>query len=235
MHPRPLPRAGPPLSEAELLGRARELAGRELGSLAEEFGVHTPLDLRRAKGWAGQLIERSLGASAGSRATPDFEALGVELKTLPVDARGRPCESTFVCTISLVGIGDEDFLHSRVWGKLKRVLWVPIDGDRAIAPANRRIGNGLLWSPSEDDRADLECDWHEIAGRIGRGDVELLSGHVGRFLQVRPKAKNARVRRRAIDRDGAYIDTLPRGFYLRARFTARLLERSFVLPRGPRH
>jgi DNA mismatch repair protein MutH len=89
-----------------------------------------------------------------------------------------------------------------------------------------------LWSPSGDDRADLECDWDEIAGRIGRGDVELLTGHVGRFLQVRPKARNAKSRRRGVDRDGAYLETLPRGFYLRARFTARLLEQSFVLPRG---
>jgi DNA mismatch repair protein MutH len=222
-----------PTSEAELLERALGLAGRQLGSLADDLGIASPPNLLHAKGWAGQLLERTLGATAASRAQPDFEAIGVELKTLPVDARGRPCESTFVCTIPLRVIGDEQFVHSRVWSKLRRVLWVPIQGDREIAPARRCIGHPLLWSPSAEESADLRCDWEEIAGRIGGGDVELLTGHVGRYLQVRPKARNASARRGGVDRDGAYVETLPRGFYLRARFTARILERSFVLPVRP--
>jgi DNA mismatch repair protein MutH len=95
-----------PSSEAELLSRARALAGRTLGSLARELGSEPPPDLRRAKGFAGQLLERALGASAGLRGEPDFRGLGVELKSLPVSRAGKPCESTFVCTIALAGIGD---------------------------------------------------------------------------------------------------------------------------------
>ena len=33
-----------------------------------------PNDLRRAKGWVGALIEKTLGASAGSRAGPSTPA-----------------------------------------------------------------------------------------------------------------------------------------------------------------
>ena len=44
-----------------------------------------------------------LGASAGSKPEQDFAALGVELKTIPVDSLGRPLETTFVCVAPLTG------------------------------------------------------------------------------------------------------------------------------------
>ncbi len=222
-----------PSSEAELLSRARALAGRTLGSLARELGSEPPPDLRRAKGFAGQLLERALGASAGSRGEPDFRGLGVELKSLPVSRAGKPCESTFVCTIALAEIGDVEWETSLVHRKLARVLWVPIDGERSIVPADRRIGEPLLWSPDADDEAALRFDWEELAGMIGRGDVESINGRLGRFLQVRPKARDSLSRRRGTDADGVFFSTLPRGFYLRALFTARILEKHYRLPREP--
>jgi DNA mismatch repair protein MutH len=219
-----------PESEAELWARARRLAGVRLGELAAGFDLAPPPDLRRAKGWVGQLVERALGATAASRPTPDFAAFGVELKTLPVDRRGKPCESTFVCTIALTRAGDLEWEGSPVWRKLRRVLWVPVEGERSIPPAQRRIGEPLLWSPSPDEEADLRFDWEELTGIIGRGDVESLTGHLGRFLQVRPKARDSRARRAGTDRDGAVFAALPRGFYLRASFTGRLLAAHYRLP-----
>ncbi|MBK7584073.1 MAG: DNA mismatch repair endonuclease MutH [Myxococcales bacterium] len=220
----------PPKTEAEVLCRARALAGRKLGDLARELGVVCPADLRRAKGFVGSLIEQALGANAGSRPVPDFSEIGVELKTLPVDGRGRPCESTFVCTIPLTAVADLEWRDSPVFRKLGRVLWVPVEGERALAPAVRHVGEPLLWSPSPEEEAELRFDWEELAGLIGRGDVESLTGHLGKCLQVRPKAANSRARRSGIDKDGAVFDTGPKGFYLRATFTARLLGAHFVLP-----
>jgi len=220
-----------PTSEAELAARAAALAGRTIGELAAELGVAVPPDLRRAKGFPGQLLERALGATAGSRAEPDFPALGVELKTIPVDERGRPCESTFVCTIDSVSIGGVEWERSLVRRKLARVLWVPVEGSRALPVGVRRLGAALLWSPSPAEEAALRFDWEELAGLIGRGDVEQVTGHLGRHLQVRPKAAHGRARRRAIDPDGTSFAALPRGFYLRASFTAALLASHYVLPR----
>ena len=148
-----------PGSESELLERARHLSGRTLGAIAAELGSRAPLDLLRAKGWAGQLLERALGASASSRAEPDFEQLGIELKSLPVDRRGRPRESTFVCTIALSEIGDVEWERSRVRRKLRRVLWLPIEADPELMPGARRVGEPLLWSPSAEEERALRFDW----------------------------------------------------------------------------
>ena len=218
-----------PRDEAELLLRARALSGLTLGEVAARFDVAVPASLHRAKGFVGQLTELALGARASSRSGPDFAALGVELKTLPVDARGRPVESTFVCTISLRDVGDVDFRDSPVWKKLSRVLFVPVQGERDRPVAERRLGEPLLWSPNSEEEAELRFDWEELSGLIGRGDVEAVTGHLGRSLQVRPKGANARERRLALDAEGVTFAALPRGFYLRPSFTERIIRAYYAL------
>jgi DNA mismatch repair protein MutH len=219
-----------PATEAALLERAHELSGLTLADVAARFDVLVPPDLRRAKGFVGSLLERALGATATSRAAPDFEHLGIELKSLPIGRDGTPCESTFVCTIDLARIADVEWDASLVRRKLARVLFMPVEGDRALDVARRRVGTPFLWTPNAEDVAALRFDWEELAGIIGRGDAERITGHIGRHLQVRPKAKDSHARRRGVDADGTPYASLPRGFYLRATFTGRLLLEHF--PRG---
>lgn len=97
------PLTAPPQSQEQLLAQAQRLAGYSLGELAALAGVPIPRDLKRDKGWIGILLEIWLGASAGSKPEQDFAALGVELKTIPIDRQGRPLETTFVCVAPLTG------------------------------------------------------------------------------------------------------------------------------------
>jgi DNA mismatch repair protein MutH len=87
----------------------------------------------------------------------------------------------------------------------------------------------LLWSPSAEEEAELRFDWDELAGLIGRGDVESVTGHLGRCLQVRPKGANSRERRLAFDADGITFAALPRGFYLRPGFTERIIRAYYAV------
>jgi DNA mismatch repair protein MutH len=221
-----------PLSEAELLGRAEQLAGKTLAQVAGEFGQAVPETLHRAKGFVGLLLERALGATAKSKDQPDFEQLGIELKSLPVDERGSPLETTFVCTIALLDTENAEWEHSRLRRKLARVLWMPVLGVRSVAVAERRIGSPLLWSPSPDEDRALRWDWDELMGVMGRGHVDSITGHLGQVLQVRPKARNGSSRRRALDADGCRVQALPRGFYLRTAFTQNILRQHYLLPRA---
>lgn len=221
-----------PKSEQELIDRAWRLAGAPLGELARAQGVEVPDSLRRAKGWVGQLVERALGATAKSLAEPDFRDLGVELKTIPVDRRGHPKESTFVSSIPLGELAQVDWESSRVRKKLARVLFVPVEAEPEIPIAERRLGSPLLWSPSPEEEDRLRADWRTLAGLIAEGYAETLTAHAGECLQVRPKAKDSSARTRYQDADGADELTLPRGFYLRASFTKDLLRRHYSLPPG---
>ena len=58
--------------------------------------------------------------------------------------------------------------------------------------------------------------------------LEEISAREGECLQIRPKAANAAARRLAIGASGGREPTLPRGFYLRASFTAAILERHYA-------
>ncbi len=217
----------PPLSESELLAQAERLAGLCLAELAELLGQPVPPSLRGAKGWVGQLLETALGASAGARPEPDFRHIGVELKTLPIDRRGEPRESTYVCTVPLTGNTGLDWETSWVRRKLSRVLWMPVEAAPDLAIGQRRIGMPLLWSPSPEEEAVLRQDWEELMELVVTGRLDELSARHGTWLQIRPKAANAAARCHGFDADGRPTETLPRGFYLRTEFTRRLLIRHY--------
>jgi DNA mismatch repair protein MutH len=99
-----------------------------------------------------------------------------------------------------------------------------VNGERSIPVAERRLGTSFLWSPSAQEQEILRADWEELAGVIGRGDVDRITGRLGRALQVRPKAADSRSRRLGFDSEGIPYAALPRGFYLRARFTESILR-----------
>jgi DNA mismatch repair protein MutH len=226
-----LPPAGPPRDEAELRRRLARLGGSRLGELAAALGVAVPPDLRRDKGWVGTLVERALGATAASRAEPDFTGLGIELKTLPIDAAGRPVESTFVASLDL-SARPPPWPDSPVRQKLSRVAWLLVEADRSLPLARRRLGAALLWSPSFDEEEQLARDYGEITELLDEGFAARVTGHRGLFLQLRPKGRNAAHLRRALDEEGGPALAAPRAFYLRSRFTAALLARHFQAAAG---
>ncbi len=208
-----------PQTEAELLRRARALAGRRLDEIAAALRVDVPGSLRSDKGWVGRLIETALGATAGNQALPDFVELGVELKTIPVDATGKPLESTYICVADLTPDETLRWADSLAWCKLRRVLWVPILAEGRPPPAERIVGRAVLWSPDPYELALLEADWSLHMRAIAAGAVEHVSGSEGAVLQVRPKAANRRILTETVDEFGEPALTNPRGFYLRASFT----------------
>lgn len=220
--------APPPGSEAELRARADGIAGLSLAVLAARQRRPVPQDSRRGKGFAGQLVEAALGASAGSRPEPDFQRIGVELKTLPVGPGGQPLESTWVCTLPLEHPRAPRWEDSAVRHKLARVLWVPVEGGRDIPVGERRVGRAVLWSPSTEEERRLRADWEEVMDLVLLGRVEEITAHRGECLQVRPKAADSRARRWGVDAHGVRVRTLPRGFYLRASFTAAILASRYA-------
>lgn len=225
-------RIPPPRSEEELAARVQGLAGRPLAWVAGELSVAVPGDLRRKKGWVGQLLELALGASAGSRAEPDFAGIGVELKTLPVDPAGKPLQSTYVSTAPLDGTLPATWGESWVRRKLARVLWLPILVPPGAPPGERVVGAGFLWSPSPEQDRRLRQDWEELSELVRMGRHDQIDARLGEVLQLRPKAASARSTTWTLDAHGDFVEANPRGFYLRPAFTAALLAQALTLPRA---
>jgi DNA mismatch repair protein MutH len=219
----------PPSDIDELMSRAYQLAGLTLGDLAHMADLQVPENLRRYKGWGGQLIERWLGATAGSKPEQDFPDLGVELKTLPIDTQGNPLETTYVCYTPLLGQERITWEKSNVCNKLQCVLWIPIDGQRDVAPQNRRVGSPILWRPNSEEITQLKRDWEELMERISLGEIESITAREGEVLQLRPKAADGTKLTDAIGRNGQIIKTRPRGFYLRKSFTQNIISQAYAV------
>ncbi len=217
----------PPSSPDELLERCQRIAGLTLGELASMARVAIPENLQRHKGWPGMLLELWLGATAGSKPQQDFPELGIELKTIPIDANFQPLETTYVCFAHLLPQPGTTWQTSSVRNKLQRVLWLPLEGDRKIPLAQRRVATGFYWTPSEPEDRLLQQDWEELTELILLGKVESITARHGNALHIRPKAANGSVLTDALDEEGNRIKTRPRGFYLRKAFTQDILNREF--------
>jgi DNA mismatch repair protein MutH len=212
-----------PRSETELLQRADACAGRTLAELAARLGEPVPADLTRHKGWAGSLIEKALGIQAHGRAGPDLPHLSIEVKSIPVDPTGKPRESTWVCLAPVDGFDPGPWRTSPVRAKLAHVLWMPILDAPTLA--ERRVGVPFLWMPSAEEEEVLARDWEALSELLAEGEVSQWHARHGEALQLRPKAARADDRIWVVDADGEWVQTNPRGFYLRSRFTAAILAR----------
>ena len=213
-----------PQTLEQLLSQAQSIAGLTFGELADELHIPVPPDLKRDKGWVGMLLERALGATAGSKAEQDFSHLGVELKTLPINAEGDPLETTFVSLAPLVQNSGVKWENSHVRHKLSCVLWMPIEGSRHIPLRERHIGAPILWKPTAEQERQLKQDWEELMDLIVLGKLDQITARIGEVMQLRPKGANSRAVTKGIGKNGEVIDTLPLGFYLRKEFTAQILN-----------
>ena len=213
-----------PQTLEQLLSQAQSIAGLTFGELADELHIPVPPDLKRDKGWVGMLLECALGATAGSKAEQDFSHLGVELKTLPINAEGYPLETTFVSLAPLVQNSGVKWENSHVRHKLSCVLWMPIEGSRHIPLRERHIGTPILWKPTVEQERQLKQDWEELMDLIVLGKLDQITARIGEVMQLRPKGANSRSITKGIGRNGEVIETLPLGFYLRKAFTAGILN-----------
>ncbi|QYN43223.1 DNA mismatch repair endonuclease MutH [Gilliamella sp. ESL0443] len=215
-----------PSNEQELLNRAEMAAGYSFAEIAKYVNIPIPANLNKQKGWVGNLIETYLGANAGSKAEQDFSNLGIELKTIPVNKEGKPLETTFVSVIPLMANHGVIWETSHVKYKLSKVLWIPIEGERSIPLAERKVGKPILWTPTLEQEQQLKQDWQELMDMIALGQVEKITARYGTYLQIRPKAANGKALTEAIGENGEIILTRPRGFYLKKSFTSQILQNS---------
>lgn len=214
----------PPHNEQELLRRADTLAGESIAQLAGRLDLPLATNLNHHKGWVGHLIEKYLGAQAGSQPKPDFPELGIELKTIPLNNRSSPRESTFLCAINLKRLYQETWQTSLVYKKITRILWIPVEGDPKVPLGQRRVGTAILWSPTQIQKEILRSDWCALTDRISMGELETITAAQGRYLQVRPKGANGKSLCWGVGKEGELILTLPRGFYLRTLFTQQIIN-----------
>lgn len=145
------------------------------------------------KGRTGQLLELTIGLNL-SNTTLDFE--DGELKTNKCDRFGKPLETMFITqTASIIDelLSKKNFQDTKVYQKLRRLLYVPISKDG-------NPGDWMYLSPIQVDLSlpkyaalaqQLEADYYNICSQmiqqLSESNTATLHTVSGEFIQVRTK------------------------------------------------
>jgi DNA mismatch repair protein MutH len=212
-----------PTSQAQLQVLIANLQNRTVGSVARELNIQIPAIPTKTKGLVGQLVERYLGVANNNVASVDLAELGIELKTIPVNAALKPLESTYVCTVE----SNQRALtwqDSWVCKKLNKVLWVPILIKPQSPLGDNIILEPIMWQPSPEINAILEQDFRELMDLFYLGQASLLTAKYGTYLHIRPKAANSHMVVDYLDSNNVYTKIVPKGFYLRTQLTKQIMQ-----------
>ena len=198
------------MTRDEAIAKLRQLVGKDLRPLADEYRVTVWKNARKNKGWAGDVMERYLGLKANSRQAPDFGDW--ELKVVSLKRRGTELvvkETMAITMIQPANVIKTPFEHSHLLDKLQRMVvcareWVDEKEPRSpfVKAVSFDLSDGELFR-------QVQADYEAIRATLKERGVRGLTGSLGTLVQARTKGPGGGSDRRA--------------FYAREKFVARML------------
>src|SRR4029079_6817419 len=128
--------------------------GKTIRDVASLLGT----SVGRDKSAAARVIRLLVGQKAKGR-LGDFERFGVELKTVPIDSRDRPVESTSFPSFIHEELQYETWPDSDLLGRLNRILFVPIRRSKGQDQGEGVVQKAFFWSPPEADLVGISGEW----------------------------------------------------------------------------
>lgn len=178
------------LSKEEVVAQAQKLIGKTLG----QAYPHLDEEGLTNKGHLGQLIEQHhFGLQINSESRPDFERLGVELKTSGLRRKSNGTlvakERISLGMIDYFQIVQEQFWTSGFWKKNEHLLII-FYIHSAKPFIHRKIQLANLWVYSKNDLIIIEQDWKFIRDKVSAGRAHELSEGDTMYLGASTKGAN---------------------------------------------
>ena len=199
------------MEREEAIKKINQLVGHDLRVLAKKHDVTVFKNLKKNKGWAGQVVERCLGLPINSAQSPNFGSW--ELKTICLKRKRDKSltvkETMAITMIDPINVEQTDFEHSHLLSKMKKQvivarIWESIleSSSELYAVTTFDIGDSEIYSQVKED--------YELVRKIIRekGFSE-LSGKLGVYIQPRTK--------------GPGHGSTSRAFYARVPFLKKLI------------
>ncbi len=116
--------------------------------------------------------------SPDSRPEADLTDIGVEIKSIPIGGRRdlRPHEHTKITMLNFQDVAENEFENSRVYHKLRNILFVPIVKNDKDKPDEWYIRSPFIWMPSLDALKQLKTDYDAVRALIMEGRIDEVSG-----------------------------------------------------------
>ena len=201
------------MERREAIVKLRELVGKELHELADQYGVTVYRNGRINKGWAGHVFERHLQLPINSAQSPNFGSW--ELKSIPLKYK-KNGELTFKETMAItmidpVNVCQKEFEDSHLLAKLRKAIVVArIVGENVDEPSY--IHSITELNLSNEMYEAVKADYDLVRNTLldpNRG-FHALTGKMGVYVQPRTK--------------GAGHGSTSRAFYARPKFLAEFIK-----------
>ena len=201
------------MERKEAIEKLKEVVGKELHVLAEEYGVTVYCNGKVNKGWAGHVFERYLQLPLNSAQSPNFGSW--ELKSLPLkyNKHGNLVfkETMAITMIDPVNVCQKKFEDSHLLMKLqKAVVIARVVGACVDDPS-------YIYSVVEFDLNDelykaIKADYDLVRNTLLDPDkgFHALTGKMGVYIQPRTKV--------------AGHGSTTRAFYARPKFLAKFIK-----------
>lgn len=180
-------------TKEDIIKIAKNLEGKSLKDINPDY------DFGRHKGSIGQFIEEYVfNYRPNNKAVPDFEELGVELKTVPLikNRKGQMVAKERM-TLTIINYMEEykkTFRESSFWKKSKEMLLIFYFHDKNTPKKDWKIIHTCLIN-LEDNPRDLlimEKDWETIVTKIKNGEADKLSGSDTSYLEACTKGASSK-------------------------------------------
>lgn len=201
------------MKRIEAIIKLRELVGKELHELAEQYEVTIYRNNRVNKGWAGHVFERHLQLPINSAQSPNFGSW--ELKSIPLRYK-KNGELTFKETMAItmidpVNVCQKEFEESHLLAKLqKAVIVARIVGANVDEPSY--IHSVVEFDLEGELYEAVKADYDLVRNTLldpNKG-FHALTGRMGVYVQPRTK--------------GQGHGSTTRAFYARPKFLARFIK-----------
>jgi DNA mismatch repair protein MutH len=178
----------PVVTRRRALAQIHDLIGCDLCDLARHYRIPTHRAGRLNKGWAGQTIERHLGAELNSRQQPDFHGWELKGVALTFDETGAPRakETMAITMFSPSDVIATPFAQSHLRRKLRRMLVV------GWVAETTTVGSAVIVCAEPFNLAPqverlVRADYELIRGLLRVYGPSAVSGRIGEWVQARPK------------------------------------------------
>lgn len=214
-----------PKEKSSILEYSAKLEGKTLGEVVDESFFKLKSN---NKGSFGSTLESGyFMIDNNNEDVPDFEFLGIELKTTPMKIGKKkkyaPKERMSLCMINYMTILTDGFEGSFM-AKNHELLIIFYLDNKEEDIRDKKILRHVLWKFPDEDLRIIENDWNIIANKIKKGLAHEISCGDTFYIEAAPKGagKGKGMREQPYSKELAK----PRAFALKQRYIESIWLRS---------
>ncbi len=163
--------------------------------------------IKNDKGIIGKIIENIFQIKNKNDSDADWNDIGLELKTIPLNKKLNPKELTKICIIKKNNI-KVNWEKSQVYKKIKNILWIPYEGSVKIAISKKRILIPFIYTLTNKEEKIIKNEWEIIIESFLFCNNNNFFIKEGEFLKLNKNKKKS------------YIT-----IYLKKKFTKKILKK----------